>query len=92
MEREERELLAVLERAGDPQAQNLARMYRATMKPVTDKVKEFFGRYSSESSLQDRTAFQRDWQSLVEALGQRIRVEESQFFPACERHMAKVAV
>jgi hypothetical protein len=67
-------------------------MYRATMRPVTDRVKEFFGRYSSESSLQDRAAFQRDWQGLVEALGQRIRVEEGQFFPTCERYMARVAV
>lgn len=92
VEREERELLSALERVPDPQAQNLVRMYLATMKPVTHRVKEFFARYATETSLGDRSSFQRDWQGLLEALGQRIRVEEGQFFPACERYLEKAAV
>ncbi len=90
--REEGELLSLLEKVPDPQAQNLARMYRATMKPVTVQVQSFFSRYSSESSLQDRASFQRDWNNLVDVLGKRIQVEEGQFFSACERYLAKVGV
>lgn len=92
VEKEERELLAALDTVSDAQARNLARMYRATMKPVTERVKEFFARYSTEGSLSDREAFRRDWQGLLEALGARIQVEEGQFFPACEKWLEKTMV
>lgn len=84
VQREETELLAALEK-GDAQAQNLARMYRFTMKPVTDQAGQFFQKYCQSGACTDKAALGRDWERLLQALGKRIEVEENQFYPTVRR-------